>query len=145
MGVLTDALTQLREDILALRSARRELIRDLGREARGRRAETSRELSSFSRGFAASSKRQKADRCGSILDLRDSVSDLLGGVRSDLQGIRRAWLAPGRASVGTVEGRGAQVQVETVADEEGGRRAAESASPGVSVGGQKSSRKKRKH
>jgi hypothetical protein len=145
MGVLTDALTQLREDILALRSARRELIQDLGREARGRRAKTSRELASFSRGFAASSKRQKADRCGSILDLRDSVSDLLGGVRSDLQGIRQGWLAPGTALAGAAEGREATVRVETAADEEGGRGAAESASQGVSASGQKSSRKKRKH
>jgi hypothetical protein len=145
MGVLTEELAQLRDNILALRSARRELIQDLGRGTKGRRAETAHELASFARGFAVSSKRAKADRCGSILDLRGSVSDLLGSVRSDLQGIRQAWLAPVTALAGAVEGLGAQVRLETGADEEGGRRVTESTSPGVSAGGQKPVRKKRKH
>jgi len=145
MGVLTEDLKQLRDNILALRSARRELIQDLERGTKGRRAETSHELASFARGFAATSKRAKADRCGSILDLRDSVSDLLGGVRSDLRGIRQAWLAPVIALAGTVEGLEPEGRPETAADEEGGRRVTGSTSPGVSAGGQKPVRKKRKH
>jgi hypothetical protein len=144
MGVLTNALTQLRDNILALRSARRELIRDLGRGTKRRRADTSHELGSFSRGFAASSKRARVERCDSITDLRDSVSELLGEVRSDLQGIRQVWLAPGTAITGAVERLEPQVHLETAADEQGSQGAVGSTGPRVSGGGQKPLQKKRK-
>jgi len=144
MGMLTHELTQLRNEILALRSARQGLIQDLESETRGRRADISQTLARFSKGFATVAKRAKADRCGSILDLKHSVSDLLTGVRSDLRGIRQAWLAPGTPSAGA-QGFEAQVRLETVADEEGGRSEPGGMTPRASAGGQKPLRKKRKH
>jgi hypothetical protein len=103
MGMLTHELTQLRNEILALRSARQGLIQDLELETRGRRADISQTLAHFSKGFASVAKRAKADRCGSILDLKRSVSGLLTGVRSDLRGVRQTWLALGTPSPETAE------------------------------------------
>jgi hypothetical protein len=145
MGMLTHELTQLRNEIVALRSARQELIQDLERETEGRRADVSQRLARFSKGFAAIAKRAKADRCGSLLGLKHSVSTLLTGVRLDLRGVRQAWLALGTPSPGAMEELGTRVRLETVAEGQGGQSQTGGATPRVPVGGQKPLRKKRKH
>jgi len=144
MGVLTHGLTQLRDEILALRSARQELRQDLERGARGRRSQTSHELASFAKGFAASSRRAKADRCGSISDLKHAVRGLLGEVRSDLRGIRKAWLAAGVPPVGAAEELNADVDFGTLADAEATQRQPGGSRARSSVAGHKPLRKKRK-
>jgi hypothetical protein len=144
MGVLTHDLTRLRNEILALRSARRGLIHDLERETGDRRANVSHMLANFSKGFGAVARRTKADRLGSISDLKRTVSDVLAGVRTDLGGVRQVWDA-----LGTTPRRAAwelerQARSEAAAGSAQGRRSETgSKRPRVRVGGEKPARKKR--
>jgi len=98
MGVLTDDLTRLRNEVLALRSVRQGLMHDLEQETEERRADVSRMLADFSKDLGSVARRTKADRLGSISVLRSTVSDILTGVRTDLRGVRKAWLSLGVAS-----------------------------------------------
>ena len=98
MGVLTEDLTRLRNEVLALRSVRQGLMHDLEQETEDRRADVSRMLADFSKDLGRVARRTKADRLGSISALRSTVSDILTGVRTDLSGVRKAWLALGVAS-----------------------------------------------
>ena len=144
MGVLTDDLTRLRNEVLALRSARQGLIHDLEQETEDRRADVSQMLAGFSKNFGAVVRKTKADRLGSISDLKRTVTDLLTEVRTDLGGVRQAWLALGTPSRRTVEELtghprlGAGAHAEGRRSETGGKRPR-------AVGGEKPLRKKRKH
>jgi hypothetical protein len=144
MGVLTHDLTRLRNEILALRSARQGLIHDLERETGDRRADVSQMLANFSKGFGAVARRTKADRSGSISDLKRTVSGVLAGVRTDLSGIRQAWVALGTPSCRAVEELENQARREAGANAEGRRSETGSKGPRVLVGGEKPARKKRK-
>ncbi len=132
MGVLTHDLTRLRNEILALRSARQGLIHDLERETGDRRADVSQMLANFSKGLGAVARRTKADRLGSITDLKRTVGNLLTGVRTDLSGVREAWLT-----------LGAPARREAGANGEGRPSGTGSRRPRVPVGGEKPARKKR--
>jgi hypothetical protein len=110
MGMLTEDMTRLRNEILALRSSRQGLIHDLERETEDRQADVSRRLAHFSKGFSAVARRTKADRLGSISDLKRTVSDVLTGVRTDLSGIRQAWLVLGTDSRGAADTEGRRSQ-----------------------------------
>ena len=145
MGVLTHDLTRLRNEILASRSARQGLIRDLEQKTGDRRADVSQMLANFSKGFGAVARRTKADRLGSISDLKRTVSGVLAGVRTDLSGIRQAWLALGAPSRRAVEKLENQARREAGANAEGRRSEAGSKGPRAPVGGEKPVRKKRKH
>ena len=140
MGVLTDDLTRLRDEVLALRSARQGLIRDLEGETEDRRADVSRMLADFSKGLGAA-RRTKADRLGSISDVKRTVTDLLTEVRGDLLGIRQAWLALGTGSRRAAEELASlpRLDAEGRRAETGGKR------PRVPAGAEKRERKKRKH
>lgn len=138
MGVLTEDLTRLRNEIMAMRKARQRGTED-------RRADVSRMLSNFSKGLGALVRKAKADRLGSISDLKRTVTNLLREVRTDLSGARQAWVAldttPRRAAQ-ALEGQG---RPEAAASVEGRRSEAGGKRPLVLVGGQKPVRKKRKH
>jgi len=103
MGVLTEHLTQLRNEILALRSARQGLAQVLERETEERRADVSQTLANFSKSFAARARRTKADRLDSLSDLKRTVDGLRTQVHTDLSSIRQAWRALGTPSRGAVE------------------------------------------
>jgi hypothetical protein len=145
MGVLTHDLTRLRNEILASRSARQGLIRDLERETGDRRADVSQMLANFSKGFGAVARKTRTDRLGSISSLRGTVTDLLTDVQTDLRGIRQAWLALGTPSRRAVEELENQARREAGANAEGRRSETGSKGPRVLVGGEKPVRKKRKH
>ena len=172
MGVLTDDMTRLRNEVLALRSARHGLIHDMERETKARQAEVSRMLANFSKGLGTVTRRAKADRLRSISDLKRTVNGLLTGVRMDLGGIRQAWLALGTPARRAVEELTSSPALEAEADaeerqSETGRRAVEelTSSPALEgeanaeerqseiggkrpfepVGGEKPVRKKRTH
>jgi hypothetical protein len=98
MGMLTEDMTRLRNEILALRSSRQGLIHDLVRETKNRRADVSSMLANTSEALSAVAKATKADRLGSIGDLKSAVADILSGVSTDLCGIRQVWLASGTPS-----------------------------------------------
>jgi hypothetical protein len=145
MGVLTDDLTRLRNEILALRGARQGLMHDLEEETGDRRADVSQMLADFSKGFGAVARRTKANRLGSISDLKRTVTDLLTEVRTDLSGIRQAWRALGTPSRRAVEELENQARLRAGANAEGGRSQTGGKRPLVLVGGEKPVRKKRKH
>jgi len=144
MGVLTNDLTRLRNEVLALRSARQGLIHDLERETEERRGDVSRMLAGFSKGFGAVARRTKADRLGSISDLKRTVTDLLTEVRTDLGGARQAWLALGTPSRRAVEKLENRARREAGANAEGRRSETGGRRPLVLAGGEKPARRKRK-
>jgi hypothetical protein len=144
MGVLTHDLTRLRNEILALRSARQTLIHDLERETGDRRTDVSQMLADFSKGLGAVARRTKADCLGSISGLKRTVSDLRTGIRTDLGGVRQAWLALGTPLHRAVQEVEKQARREAGANAEGRRSETGSKGPRVVVGGEKPARKKRK-
>ena len=145
MGVLTEHLTQLRNEILALRSARQELTHALERETEERRADVSQMLANFSRSLGAVARRTKADRLGSISDLRRTVNRLQTEVHTDLSGVRQAWRALDAPSRGAVEKFVSQATLGAIADVEGSQSETGGQPPLARVGGEKPARKKRKH
>ena len=144
MGVLTRDLTRLRNEILASRSARQTLIHDLERESGDRRTDVSHMLADFSKGLGTIARKTKADCRGSIADLQRTVSDLRTGIRTDLSGIRHAWVALGAPSqrvTGKLENHGRR-EVPPNAQEKSGDKVSKR-SPEF-VGGEKPARRKRK-
>jgi len=144
MGVLTEELTQLRNEILALRSVRQGLAQTLERGSEERRAEVSQTLADFSKKFTRMSRSKKADRLGSLAELKRAVNGLRTEVHTDLNGIRLAWSALNTPS------RSAEEKLESQAkqDPEGHLEEGESETGGQSTlpaGGEKPARKKRKH
>ena len=145
MGVLTEHMTQLRNEILDLRSARQGLVQALKRETETRRADVSQTLANFSKSFAAQARRTKADRLGSLSDLKRTVNGLRTEVHTDLSSIRQAWRALGTPSRGAVEKLASQTMQETKANVEGSRSETGGQPPLVVGGREKPARKKRKH
>ena len=145
MGVLTEHLTQLRNEILALRSARQGLAQVLERETEERRADVSQTLANFSKSFAAQARRTKADRLGSLSDLKRTVGGLRTEVHTDLSSIRQAWRALGTPARGSVEKLASHTMQETKADLEGSQSETGGHPPFEVGGGEKTARKKRKH
>jgi hypothetical protein len=145
MGMLTEDMTRLRGEILALRSSRQGLIHDLVRETKDRRADVSRMLASTSEALSAVARATKADRLGSIADLKSAVTDILSGVSTDICGIRHAWLALGTPSRRAVEELTGQPRLGAGANAEGRRSETGGKRPRALVGGEKPERKKRKH
>jgi hypothetical protein len=145
MGVLTEHLTQLRNEILALRSARQGLAQILERETEERRADVSQTLANFSKSLAAQARRTKADRLDSLSDLKRMVGGLRTEVHTDLSSIRQAWRALGTPSRGAVEKLASQTMRETKATVEGSQSETGGQLPFEVGGGEKPARKKRKH
>jgi hypothetical protein len=144
MGVLTDDLTRLRNEVLALRSVRQGLMHDLEQETGDRRADVSRMLTDFSKDLDSVARRTKADRLGSISVLKRTVGDILTGVRTDLSGVRQAWLALGTPSPGAVEELEKRARLKAGAKAEGSRSETGRKRPLVRVRGEKPVRKRRK-
>jgi hypothetical protein len=142
MGVFSRDLTRLRNEIVALRSARQRLIHDLERGTRDRRTDVSQRLADLSKNLATVARTTKARCAGSISDLKRMVTDLQTGVRTDLRGIRDAWLGLGATSSGVVENRAG---VEAGAKVEGSPSEAASARSRDFAEGQRPARRKRKH
>ncbi len=145
MGVLTEQLTQLRNEILDLRSARRGLAQTLERETEERRADVSQTLGDFSKNFAARTRKTKADRLSSLSDLKRTVNGLRAEVHTDLSGIRQAWSASGAPARGAVEKFAGQTVPETKTNREGSQSETGGPPPFEAGGEEKPARKKRKH
>ena len=145
MGVLTEHLTQLRKEILALRSARQGLAQVLERETEERRADVSQTLANFSKNFAARARKTKADRLSSLSDLKRTVNGLRADIHTDLNGIRQAWSASGAPGRGAEEKFAGQSVPETKTNLEGSQSETGGHLPLAVGGGEKPARKKRKH
>ena len=137
MGVLTNDITRLRNEILALRSARQREIGD-------RRADVSQMLADFSKALSAVARRAKADRLGFISDLKRTVTDFLSEVRADLRGMRQAWLALGATSPRAVAEFASQPRLGAQASAEGRRSETGSKRPRVLAREEMPVRKERK-
>ena len=83
MGMLTEDMTRLNEEIQALRGNRRAFLMQLSDDNRDRKRVA---------------RATRADRLGSIADLKSSVADFLSEVSTDLCGARQVWLALGTSS-----------------------------------------------
>jgi uncharacterized membrane protein len=83
MGMLTEDMTRLNEEIQALRGDRRAFLMQLSDDNRDRKRVA---------------RATRADRLGSIADIKSSVADFLSEVSTDLCGARQAWLALGTSS-----------------------------------------------
>ena len=138
MGVLTEDLTRLRNEILALRSSRQ-------RETDDRRVDVSRMLADSSKALSAVARATKADRLACISDLRGTVADILSGVRTDLGGARQAWLGLTTPSHRAGEKFESQTRSGASANSKGRRSETGGKRPLVLVGGERPARKKRKH
>jgi len=144
MGVLTNDLTRLRNEVLALRSARQGLMHDLQQETEGRRDDVSRMLANFSKDLSAVARRTKADRLGSISVLKRTVSDILTGVRTDLSGVRQAWLALAIPSPTAVAELKKHTRLKAGAKAEGSRSETGGKRPQARARGEKPVQKHRK-
>jgi hypothetical protein len=144
MGVLTHDLSRLRNEILALRSARQALIHDLERETGDRRTDVSQMLADFPHGLGAVTRTTRAHCLGSISNLKRKVTDLRTDLRTDLSGIRQTWLGLGAPLSRLVEKLEDQADVEAGANAEGKPSETGSKRSRDLVEGQKPLRRKRK-
>jgi hypothetical protein len=117
----------------------------LERETEERRADVSQMLANFSKSFAARARRTKADRLGSLSDLKRTVNGLRTEVHTDLSSIRQAWRALGTPARGAVEKVASQTMRETKANVAGSQSEIGGQPPLAVGGGEKPARKKRKH
>lgn len=91
MEVLTEDVTRLRDEIVAWRNHRRELISDLVRQARNRKADVAAFCNHLAIDLTAMARRAKAVRSSSLAHLRQNIAARRQEIRLDLAGARRAW------------------------------------------------------
>jgi len=120
-------------------------MHDLEQETEERRADVSRMLADFSKDLGRVARRTKADRLGSISVLRNTVSDILTGVRTDLSGVRKAWLALGVASPAAFSTLEKRTRPKAGAKAEGRRSETGRKRPSVRAKVAKPAHKRRKH
>lgn len=93
--MLTDEMTRLCGEILALRGARSSLMTQLQRDAKGRKQAVTEFCSHLDSSRRAMAKRTKNERLAFLNDLKRSVGAQRRDMRNDLAGARRAWAGKG--------------------------------------------------
>jgi len=94
--MLTDDMTRLCGEILALRHNRDDLMNHLARESRDRSQSVAGLCGQFASMRAAMAQRTKSERLLFLQNLKTTVAAGQRAVQSDLAGVRRAWA--GRAA-----------------------------------------------
>jgi Zn-dependent oligopeptidase len=84
MGRLTDDMTRLCGEIVALRGARQGFVKDLNRNV-------ARMQTNFRRARREMGRKTRAERRAAINHLKKTVAGLRQEFAADLQGARRAW------------------------------------------------------
>jgi hypothetical protein len=84
MGRLTDEMTRLCGEIVALRGARKGFVRDLNHNVAAMKA-------NFRRAHNEMAKQTKAERRAAMAHLKKTVGDMRHAFAADLDGARRAW------------------------------------------------------
>jgi len=84
MGRLTDDMTRLCGEIVALRGARQGFVKDLTRNV-------ARMQTTFRRARQEMARKTRAERRAAINHLKKTVAGLRQEFAADLQGARRAW------------------------------------------------------
>ncbi|MBZ5553932.1 MAG: hypothetical protein LAO21_14525 [Acidobacteriia bacterium] len=84
INVLTEGLTRIHDEILALRQERGDLIGDLHQEATDRKSAVSQMLATFSKDLSETVRRNRKNRTDFMANLRETVSNLQQEVRLEL-------------------------------------------------------------
>jgi hypothetical protein len=84
MGRLTEEMTRLCGEIVALRGARKGFVKDLTHNVATMKA-------NFRRAHNEMARKTKAERRAAIAHLKKSVGDMRHAFAADLDGARRAW------------------------------------------------------
>jgi hypothetical protein len=84
MGQLTDDMTRLCGEIVAMRGARHSFVKHLRREVATMKA-------SLRRHHHDMARRSKSDRARNFANLKKTVAGLRQAFAADLDGARRAW------------------------------------------------------
>jgi hypothetical protein len=121
------------------------LAQALERETEARRAEVSQTLAGFSKNLARTARRTKADRLGSLSELKRTVSGLRTEVHTDLSSVRQAWRALNTPSHGAEEKLTSRARQETEANLERSQSERKGQPRPIVGGGEKPPGKKRKH
>jgi len=89
--MLTDDMTRLCGEIVAMRNARGGLMGDLQREAKARRQDVVGLCTHFGHARMAMAKQTRDDRVAFMNQLKNTVGAQLRNVQNDLAGARQAW------------------------------------------------------
>jgi hypothetical protein len=89
--MLTDDMTRLRNEILALRKMRGSMMSELQHGAKGLKHSVTKLCAHFGRARATMAKRTKNERTAFLNNLKRSVGAERRDMRDDLAGARRAW------------------------------------------------------
>ena len=89
--MLTDEMTRLCDEILAMRKARGTMMLELRHGAKGLNHSVTKLCAHFGRVRATMAKRTKNDRLTFLNNLKRSVGAERRDLRNDLAGARRAW------------------------------------------------------
>ncbi|MBI1897320.1 MAG: hypothetical protein HYZ57_11455 [Acidobacteria bacterium] len=92
MGVLTDHMTQMCNEILAMRHGRRMLNTALGEAGAQRKNIVSQMCAGFARARVEMAHQTSTARHAFLKNLRQGVNRHRREVRADLMGARRAWM-----------------------------------------------------
>jgi hypothetical protein len=89
--MLTDDMTRLCGEILAMRGTRHGLMNELQRDGKGRKRAVVELCAHFGRARTTMAKRTKNERVAFLNDLKRSVGAQRRDMRNDLAGARRVW------------------------------------------------------
>ena len=89
--MLTDDMTKLCGEILALRHNRDDLMNHLARESRDRSKSVAGLCGQFASTRAAMARRTKSERLSFLHNLKRTIAAERRAVQSDLAGVRRVW------------------------------------------------------
>ena len=89
--MLTDDMTRLCDEIVAMRKARGSMMNELHHGAKGLKHTITKLCAHFGRARMTMAKRTKNERAAFLTDLKRSVGAQLRDTRNDLAGARSAW------------------------------------------------------
>jgi hypothetical protein len=89
--MLTDDMTRLSDEILAMRKARGSLVNELQHGAKARKHTVTKLCAHMGRSRATMAKRTKNERVAFLNNLKRSVAGQRRDMRNDLSGARNAW------------------------------------------------------
>jgi phage-related minor tail protein len=93
--MLTDDMTRLCGEIVAMRTARGGLMHELQHDTKARNRAVVKLCAHFGRARATMAKRSKNERMAFLNNLKHSVAARQRELRNDLTGARRAWAGKG--------------------------------------------------
>ena len=93
--MLTDDMTRLCDEIVAMRKTRGSMMSELHHDAKGLKHTVTKLCAHFGRARMTMAKRTKNERVAFLNNLKRSVSTQRRDIRNDLAGAHRAWAGKG--------------------------------------------------